>query len=411
MDTGIISIIMNLLPWQFNGLGILATIMFVWNLVLFSFFTLISLLRLFKYPRHVREESVYSIEEMSYLGAPAIAYLTLVSQVILTCSTAWGYGMTVFAYVLWWIGLVWTVTLCSGTIVLLTKRPVTNDHQISPTIFLPLISVMTLGTTGGLLANYSVGISSAEAVPVIIVSFCCIGYALFLSILYYAIYMHRLMVVGQPQRPKIPSLVITVGPLGQFATAIQVLGTAASNGQHFASYNEGTWLTASASSSVSATCELIALLILGFAFLWLSATWYLVIEALVLRKLPFSMSWWSLIFPMGSYYVVSRANPSRLAPLTNWYQGVFTTALLNLSVALNSPGFRGLTAALLIFLLFIYFVNTAFTFYRIIVGVALSIPPQQHGERGQYEESKKIRKEHNGASGTNAEATKNDNNV
>ena len=267
MDTGILSIIMHILPWQFNGLGILSTVMFVWNTVLFCVFSLISLVRIFKYPRHVQQESVSSIDEMSYLGAPAIAYLTLASQVILTCSTAWGYGLSVFAYVLWWIGLVWTVSLCSGALVLLAKRRITNDHQISPSVFLPLISVMTLGTTGGLLPNYSVGISSAEAVPVIVVSFCCIGYTLFLSLLYYAIFMHRLMVVGPPQKPKLPALVITVGPLGQFATAIQVLGTAASTGRHFANSNEGTWLTASAAASVQAACELIALLVMGFAFL------------------------------------------------------------------------------------------------------------------------------------------------
>ncbi|USP72798.1 ATPase [Curvularia clavata] len=335
---------MHIMPWQFNGLGILSTIMFVWNVVLFSIFTLISLVRMFKYPRHVKQEITSSIDEMSYLGAPAIAYLTLVSQVILTCSTAWGYGLTVFAYVLWWIGLVWIVSLCTGTVVLLAKHQITNDHQVSPSIFLPLISVMTLGTTGGLLANYSVGISSAEAVPVIVVSFCCIGYALFLSLLYYAIFMHRLMVAGLPQKPKLPSLVITVGPLRQFATAIQVLGTAASTGRHFANSNEGTWLTASAAASVQAACELIALLIMGFAFLWISVAWYLVIEALILRRLPVSMTWWSLIFPMVLYL------------------GVFTTSLSNLSIALDSPAFRGLTAALLIFLLIIYFVNLACTF-------------------------------------------------
>lgn len=39
MDTGVLSIIMNLLPWQFRDLGILATIMFVFNLVLFTVFT------------------------------------------------------------------------------------------------------------------------------------------------------------------------------------------------------------------------------------------------------------------------------------------------------------------------------------------------------------------------------------
>lgn len=101
MDTGILSIIMNLLPWQFDGLGVLATIMFVWNLVLFSTFTIISLMRLFRHAGHVKSETDNSVEELSYLGAPAIAYLTLVSQVTLTCSTSWGYGLTVLAYVLW----------------------------------------------------------------------------------------------------------------------------------------------------------------------------------------------------------------------------------------------------------------------------------------------------------------------
>jgi tellurite resistance protein TehA-like permease len=184
MDTGILSIIMHLLPWQFGGLGILAAIMFVWNLVLFSVFTFISLLRLFKYQGHVKKESISSVEQMSYLAAPSIAFLTLVTQVSLTCSTAWGYGFTVLAYVLWWIGLVWTVLLCSWTVIMLTERGVYKEQGLSPAIFLPLISVMTEGTTGGVIVNYSAGITASMAVPMIIVSLLCIGYALFLSILY-----------------------------------------------------------------------------------------------------------------------------------------------------------------------------------------------------------------------------------
>ena len=101
MDTGILSIIINLHPWRFSAQGILSTIMFVWNLVLFVSFVLVAVTRLFMYPKHVKSESINKVEEMSYLAAPSIAYLTLVTQVSLTCSTAWGYGLTVFAYVLW----------------------------------------------------------------------------------------------------------------------------------------------------------------------------------------------------------------------------------------------------------------------------------------------------------------------
>lgn len=60
---------------------------------------------------------------------------------------------------------------------------------------------------------------------------------------------------------------------------------------------------------------------------------------------------------------------------------MYTTALLNLSNALDSPAFRGLTSALLIFLLLIYFFNLFFTLYRIVTGVAIGIPQQREEEQ------------------------------
>ena len=200
-----------------------------------------------------------------------------------------------------WMGLVWTISTCSGVTIQLARRNVSDDRSLSPAIFLPLIAVMTQATTGGLIVNYSAGISSAEAIPIIIVSYMLIGYALCLAVLYYAMYLHRLLAVGPPQQPKIPSLVILVGPCGQFATAVQLLGTAAYTRGHFAAYNQGTFLTASAASSVSTVSTILALLVDGFAFLWITITWYLFVEALVKRRVSFGLTWWSLIFPMGTF--------------------------------------------------------------------------------------------------------------
>jgi hypothetical protein len=68
--------------------------------------------------------------------------------------------------------------------------------------------------------------------------------------------------------------------------------------------------------------------------------------------------------------------------------GVFTTALLNLSNSLNSDAFRGLTAALLIFLFIVYFVNWGGSIWRISQGVALGIPQQREEEDEQAREKK-----------------------
>ncbi|KAF2632129.1 hypothetical protein BU25DRAFT_445259 [Macroventuria anomochaeta] len=377
MDTGIISIIMNILPWQFSGLGILSTIMFVFNIILFTTFALLSIVRLVNFPRHVKSESLNQVEEISYQGTPAIAYLTLVAQVTLTCSTAWGFRLTILAYVLWWIGLVWCVFLCSASVIVLAKRSITNDRSLSPAIFLPLIAVMTLGTTGGIVARYSVGMSARLAIPIIVTSYMAIGYAFFLSLLYYAIYAHRLLAVGPPMKGKLPSLCVTIGPLGQFATAIQLLSTAANTRGLFGDYNRGTWLTASSASSVSATSELIALMVIGFGFLWITVAWYLILEAAVQRKMPYSLTWWSMIFPMG----------------------VYTTALINLSIALNSDAFRGFSATLLILLVLLYFMNWGFTIWRLVTGVALGIPQQREEE--DEEAKKKAKEEHERLYGLN----------
>jgi tellurite resistance protein TehA-like permease len=187
----------------------------------------------------------------------------------------------------------------SFSVIVLAKRNITSDRELSPAIFLPLISLMTLGTTGGIICNYSVGITASLAIPVVIVGYLAIGYALFLSLLYYAYIAHKLIAVGPPIPAKIPALVITVGPMGQFATAIQVLSTAANTRGLFGAYHEGVWLQSSAASSVSAAAVLIALLALGFAFMWITVAWWIVVEAAVKGKLPFSLTWWSLVFPMG----------------------------------------------------------------------------------------------------------------
>jgi hypothetical protein len=68
--------------------------------------------------------------------------------------------------------------------------------------------------------------------------------------------------------------------------------------------------------------------------------------------------------------------------------GVYTTALLNLSISLNSTAFRGLTAALLIFLLIIYFINWGGTIYRIYTKQALGVPQQREEEDEQAKEKK-----------------------
>jgi hypothetical protein len=59
---------------------------------------------------------------------------------------------------------------------------------------------------------------------------------------------------------------------------------------------------------------------------------------------------------------------------------------------MNSDAFRGLSAALLVLLVILYFMNWAFTIWRLVTGVALGIPQQREEE--DEEAKKKAKEEH-----------------
>lgn len=129
------------------------------------------------------------------------------------------------------------------------------------------------------------------------------------------------------------------GPFGQAAAALQYLGRAAYVKDFFGNYNHGTFLTASAASSLSSASILLALLIFGFDLFWIALAVFVMLDAAFQRKLTFSLSAWGLIFPAGT------AN----------------TALIAFAGNMDSPAFRVIATILFVILLIVYFANWAFT--------------------------------------------------
>lgn len=146
---------------------------------------------------------------------------------------------------------------------------------------------------------------------------------------------------------KYPGLFLLVGPMGQSAGAIQMLASAAM--KNFGHYNKGQFLTQQSTMPISAVTEVLALMFIGFDIFWLVFAIYFVIEGAFQRKLTFTMTWWSSIFPVATLNV----------------------ALLSLSEELNSPAFRVLTTGLLLILLVDYFVCWGFTIWGIWNGTIL----------------------------------------
>jgi tellurite resistance protein TehA-like permease len=302
MNAGIIGVLMHQLPYQFRGLSnVLSNIAYLVDLILFAVFSVIVLLRLILYPKSTVKVSTSSAEELCYFSCIPIALLTIAELTALQVSTAFwgGHAFSLVAYVLWWIGCGMMVTLGVMIYIVLFRKPMVEDRSAPTALFIPAVGTATVATSGGLITMYAYNLSARLSVPVIIVSYLVVGQGIFLALLVYAFFTHRLMVTGWPQAPKIPSLALLVGPMGQSATALQLLGTAANTGQKFSGYHKGTFLQSNPAMALDAASILISMLLFGFGVFWICIFVWALLEFAWKRQHTFTMTWWSTIFPIG----------------------------------------------------------------------------------------------------------------
>lgn len=232
--------------------------------------------------------------------------------------------------------------------IMIAKTSVTDLKSLNPSIVLPFVGTTTDAVVGALIVSYSADVSARLAIPVIIVSYILAGVGLWVALLAFAMYWTRLMNHGLPPPEQSPSLFLLIGPPGQVAAAVTLLGYASS--LHFGSYNKGTFLTSQSGMTLSTIGVFFGLMILGLALLFMVFAVYVIIDLAFRRKHSYSLLWWSTIFPLATV----------------------DTAFIAFATALNSPAFRGLAEGLFLILFVVYVVNTGFTLLQIWQGKLLS---------------------------------------
>jgi tellurite resistance protein TehA-like permease len=126
MSTGVTSILLHQIPYHAHWLNIVSDIFFVLNIALFLLFTLISSLRYILYP-HLFPAVLRHPHQSLFLATFPIGLATLINMIILVCVPAWGQGMAVFAWVLWWIDSVLALVTCFH--LTWVMYVLSNDHE------------------------------------------------------------------------------------------------------------------------------------------------------------------------------------------------------------------------------------------------------------------------------------------
>lgn len=230
-----------------------------------------------------------------------------------------------FLWALW--GFWWLDALCSYIIAfgMIYAMMVRQDHAISKITavwLLPVVTLIVASSTGGLLASVIREKSHTLALVTTGFSFVMVLIGLSFVLMIICIYLVRLITAGPPDAGLILSVFIVLGPLGQGGFSLLVNGGDMSELLPLHVGDEFPMLQL-AGQMIFAGCFLGAYALWSMGFAWILLALISIVHVARTNKLTFSVAYWGLIFPNGTFALLS----------------------LQLAKVLDSPFFRGFGAA------------------------------------------------------------------
>ena len=286
MGTGIVANAAILLPVHAPALHSFALGVWVLAATMLVLLTLATAAHWLRHPEtargHHRDPAM-----APFYGAPPMAMLTVGAGALLVGRDLIGlHAAITLDEILWTLG---TLTGLASTIVipnLMFTRFKLAREQTLATWLMPIVPPMVSAATGAaLIAHLPAG---QDRLAMLLCCYAMFGISLLASLITIALLWARLAYSGVGPAGTVPTLWIVLGPLGQSITAVSLLANAAPSviPQPYA-------------SAMQATAVLYGIPVWGFAIIWLLLAATITLRT-ARRHLPFSLTWWSFTFPVGT---------------------------------------------------------------------------------------------------------------
>jgi C4-dicarboxylate transporter/malic acid transport protein len=286
MGTGIVANAAALLPVHIAGLRAIAVGLWLLAAAVLVLLTAATGIHWLRFPEHARRHH-HDPAMAPFYGAPPMALLTVGAGALLVGRDVVGLGPAVrIDEVLWTLG---TIGGLLSTVAIpylaFTEYKLEHDNTYA-TWLMPVVPPMVSAATGAaLIAHLPAG---QPRLTVLLACYAMFGISLFISLITITLLWARLAFHGLGPARLVPTLWIVLGPLGQSVTAAGLLGNAAPNA-----------MPGAYTATLHATGVVYGVPVWGFAMVWLAIA--AAITARTAREhLPFSLTWWSFTFPVGT---------------------------------------------------------------------------------------------------------------
>ena len=286
MGTGIVAIAAASLPFSVPGITVFATTVWVLALLLLVAVVVATAGHWTLHGEVARghlDDPVMS----HFYGAPAMGLMTVGAGAMLVGHHLIGMPAALaLDWVLWTVGTLLGLT----TAVLVPIRAFTSHEVHEDSAFggwlMPVVPPMVSAATGAALIPH---LPAGQAQQTMLLAcYMFFGLTLMCSIVMIAFIWNRLLHHGIGAAGAVPTLWIVLGPVGQSITAAHHLGNVTSD-----------VLDSPYGTAFHAFALVYGIPMWGFAMLWLAIA--ATLTARTAREgLPFSLTWWSFTFPVGT---------------------------------------------------------------------------------------------------------------
>ena len=286
MGTGIVATAAATLPVQFPGLRPAATVVWALAAVLLVGLTGVWVLQWIRRPGTPGRYAADPVMAQFY-GAPPMALLTVGAGTLLLGRDVLGTGPAVaIDWTLWTVGTV-AGLVCSVVIpYLMFTRYKLSAESVFAGWLMPIVPPMVSAATGALLVPYAP--AGQARLSLLMACYAMFGLSLIASFVVITLLWWRLTQQKTGPANMVPTLWIVLGPLGQSITAANLLGGVA----HLA-------LPAPYDTGMAVFGLVFGLPVWGFALLWAAVAGAITVHT-ARARLPFSLTWWSFTFPVGT---------------------------------------------------------------------------------------------------------------